>query len=852
MQNGHSKEQAPDSRGAVIANGSVVQPAEHVPEEFLQTPPEKGLKSSEAAERLSRFGRNEVPAKDRRTAPQILLSQFSSPLILILVAASIIAFVLGEQIDAAIILAIVVLNALLGFYQEFKSEKALSELKKYISFTAEVLRDGVKCEVNVAELVPGDIIFLGIGDIVPADTRIIRADEFSTNDAVVTGESAPLQKGIGNLAFMGTVVSSGSCTGIVVATGKGTLFGRTATVLSAKEPPTDFQKNIRNFGNFLLKVILVLTVLVFIFNTLLGKPILDSFLFALALAVGITPELLPVIITISLSGGAISLAKKKVVVKRLAAIEDLGNMDTLCMDKTGTLTENKVTLEEYTDVDGNASPQLLEFALLCNSAVIENGVAKGKAIDAAIWQYAGEKGKAIIKGWAEVDEIPFDYERRRMSVISSKGGKTFLICKGAPESVLSACTYVLKGGRTEPIAKHRRALDEKFKTFGSRGFTSIALAFREVKNKENYSHTDENGLVFAGFLAFLDPPKKTASHALEAFRNLGIELKLLTGDNAEVALEVCREVGLRIKGRVISGAELGGMKEEDFLRAAEENNIFVRITPEQKFAIVNALGKKGHIVGFMGDGVNDAPALRAADVGITVDSAVDVAKGSAEIVLLEGDLSVLADGIKGGRKTFGNITKYIFNTVSANFGNMFTLAVSSLFLKFIPLLPSQILLANFISDVPLMTISADNVDEDYLQKPKRWSIKAISRFMLFFGAISAVFDFITIALLMFVLKADPASFRTAWFLESVLSEIIVTFAIRTKRNFWQSSPAPLLVYSSIAAMALTIALIYSPLAPLFAFDQLAVPILAAIGLILLAYFALAEFAKKRFYEKYTA
>jgi len=812
---------------------------------------EYGLSSQEAKKRLEEYGLNDISLKDKRSTIEIFLSQFKSPLILVLLGATVIAGVVGDQQDALIILGIVVINACLSFYQEFKSEKALAELRKYISFNAKALRDGKEVELDVKELVPGDLVFLEIGDIVPADLRVIESKDLTLNESVVTGESFPVHKIIEsialpdaqpsqqkNIAFMGTNVASGEGKGIVVATAEKTEFGRTATVLSAKEPPTDFQKSIKKFGNFLIKIIFALTIFVFVINSLLGRNLLESFLFALALAVGITPELLPLIITISLSAGAMHLAKKKMIVKRLVSIEDLGNIDVLCMDKTGTLTENQITLEDYFDADGIKSRELIELGLACNSAIIGKGKATGNIIDSAIWNYAQKQGIQI-KKFNKIEEIEFDYERRRMSTVIEEKGKRILICKGAPESILSVCNSTQK----------EKDLIKKFNELSNEGFRVVAIASKEIGKKKNYSIEDENGLNFKGLLAFLDPPKKTAIHSLKEFQKLNVELKVLTGDNELVTGEICREIGLKIKGKIVLGSEIEKMNEIEFLKAIEENNVFARITPEQKFRIVEGLGKRGHIVGFLGDGVNDAPALKAADVGITVDSAVDIAKDSAEIILLQKSLMVVAEGIQHGRKTFGNIIKYIFNTMSANFGNMITLAVSSVFLPFIPLLPSQILLANLVSDVPLITVSTDNVDEDYLHKPKRWNIKTISNFMVYFGIISSVFDFITIGFLMLIVGADAAIFRTAWFLESVLSEIIVTFAIRTKRSFWKSHPSKVLIYSSIAAMILTIALIYSPIAFIFKFESLAIPVLISIGVIILAYFLLVEGAKKRFFQK---
>lgn len=823
---------------------------------------EKGLSSSEAEARLAKHGLNEIAARDKRNALSIFISQLTSPLVVILIIASVIAGFLGDPTDTAIILAIVGINAVLGFYQEFKSEKALAELKKYISFKAKVLRGGEEIEVDVKDVVPGDIVFLEIGDVVPADIRLIEAHELATNESSITGESLPVNKDAAplsvknalpsqqsNMAFMGTVVSNGVGKGIVVATGEKTEFGKTANILSAKEPPTDFQTSINKFGSFLIKIILILTIVVFASNALLGKGILESFLFALALAVGITPELLPIIITISLSSGAMHLAKKKVVVKRLVAIEDLGNIDILCTDKTGTLTENKVELEGYSSADGKISSSVLKYALLCNSAIVEKGKVEGNVIDAAVWEHPASKGIDLSK-YRKIEDVEFDYVRRRMGVVVEAAKKRTYICKGAPESVLAVCDYVEEGGKRVSIKAHAEELQKRFEELSSRGFRVVAVASKEVGAKKDYSPADEAGLTFNGFLSFLDPPKGSAIHALKSFKKLGVELKLLTGDNELVAKEVCREVGLEVRGRVFTGAELEKMADAQFAKAIFENNVFARVTPEQKYKIVEGLTKQGHIVGFLGDGVNDAPALRVADVGITVDSAVDVAKDSADIILLQKGLMVIAEGIKEGRKTFGNIMKYVLNTISANFGNMFSMVISSMAIPFIPLLPSQILLNNLISDGPLTTISTDNVDEDYLHKPKKWNIRAISHFMVFFGLISTIFDLTTMALMWFLTNGNAALFRTAWFLESVLSEIIITFAIRTRRDFWKSHPSRALLYSSIIGILLSVGIIYPPFGGLFQFEALSLQMLGAIALILLAYFILAERAKRFFYRKY--
>jgi Mg2+-importing ATPase len=710
--------------------------------------------------------------------------------------------------------------------------------------------------------VPGDVVFLENGDLVPADIRLLKEEGLSADESIITGESFPVRKSLKlvtektsgpvqqtNMLFMGTSIREGSGMGIVVSTGRTTFFGKTATIMSAKEPPTDFHKNMVKFGNFLMKIIVALTVLVFVTNALMGKGILNSAMFALALAVGITPELLPVIITISLSTGAIHLTRKKVIVKKLASIEDLGNVDVMCVDKTGTLTENRVTLEDYTGCDGKKSEEVLRLGLLCNSAVVEAEKISGNTTDIAIWEFARRNAiEGVTEGVKPLHEIEFDYHRKRMGAVVQEGGKRLLIVKGAPETVFQICKQALVAGKKASMEKHSREIQKRFRRLSRHGFRVIAVAMKDVAEKAEYSVKDESFMTFMGFLIFIDPPKASTREAVQKFHELGVSLKVITGDNEMVTEEICRKVGINVKGRVILGSELLGMGGTEFAEAIERNNVFARVTPEQKLAIVSGLSKNGHVVGFLGDGVNDAPALKAADVGISIDTAIDVAKDSADIILLQKSLMVLGDGVVEGRKTFSNTTKYILNTISANFGNMFTVAISSLFLKFIPLLPSQILAANLISDVPMMTISTDNVDPDSLRKPSRWSIKAITNFMVFFGLISTAFDMVTIAMLLFLVKADPSTFRTAWFLESVLSEIIVTFAIRTKGRFWKSRPSRMLLLSSALSMAATMLLIYSPMAFLFEFDQLTVPILWAIGIILAAYFLLAEVAKKKFYN----
>jgi len=797
----------------------------------------KGLDPKEAEKRLKQYGYNRIEERKTKTALKIFISQFKNPLIYILVFATLVAAFVGEKTEAVIIMAIIFLNSVLGFFQEYRSEKALEKLKKYIKFKAKVIRNGEKTEIDAEDLVPGDIVFLNIGDKVPADMRLIDVQDFSADESILTGESIPVYKktdplkkenpnpqDLINTAFMGTIVASGTATGVVVSTGGSTFFGKTASSLE-QEKRTEFEENMSRFGNFLLKVILLTTIFVFAANFLLHKGLIESLLFALALAVAITPEVLPIIITVTLSRGALKLAKKKVVVKRLSAIESIGNMNILCTDKTGTLTENKIIMTDYFDLDGKKDDRIILYSLLANSAVVTKDKITGNPLDVAIWEYAKDTS---IEKFEKVDEIEFDFERRRMSTVV-KDKKNILISKGAPEAIIEICKDIDK----------KKAMG-KVKELSSAGHRVLAVGYKEIEPKKDYTKDDERNLTFLGFLTFTDPPKKTAKEALEKFHRLGVEIKVLTGDDPSVALKVCNDLGMEVKeDEVVIG----------FDGNVEKARIFARVNPEEKLEIVKRLKEK-HVVGFLGDGINDAPALKIADVGITVDTASDVAKDASDVILLKKSLNVVANGIREGRRSFGNIMKYILNTISANFGNMFTIAISSLFLKFIPLLPTQILLANFVTDMPMLSISTDNVDYDTMKRPKKWDIDLISKFMMHFGVLSSLFDFITIFILMYVLNLAVPAFRTGWFLESCLSEITITFAIRSKKKFYKSKPSKTLVFMSAATFLLILFTIYSPIGRYFEFSKLSIPFLMLVFVILLCYFASAEILKRYFFRKY--
>ena len=816
-----------------------------------------GLSTAEAKDRLSKYGKNEI-AKAARTWLKILISQFTSPLIVVLIVAAILSFFVADTVDSLIIIAIVLVNGLLGFFQEYKSAETVEKLKQYISYRAKVLRDSREIEINANELVPGDIVYLETGDKVPADIRLLDANNFSVDESLLTGEPYPVIKNskvleqerplvqeTSNIAFMGTIVSDGEATGVVISTGNSTEFGKTAALMREVESESDFQKNIRKFGKTLTNIIVTVVLLIFFVNTFLGKQWLDSFLFAVALAVGIIPESLPIIITISLSIGANILAKKNVVVKKLVSIEDLGNVDILCTDKTGTLTENRITLENAIDINGKKIPELVEYGILCNSAV----ELKGNPIDVAIHQYA-KQNKISAKEFVKLADVPFDYHRRMMSALVQAKNKHLMITKGAVESVLKACTHIKVGKFTVPVKKFASAILEQNQELGNHGFRVIGVAVKDTA-KTSIAKSDETAMTFIGFLVFIDPPKKSAKESLERAKHLGMQIKVLTGDEPHTTIAIARQVGLEVDAtRVMTGEQIEKMSEQELKSLADETIIFARINPEHKYRIIKALRDNGHIVAYLGDGANDAPALKEADVGISVDSGVDVAKDAADIVLLRKSMDVVLTGVREGRIIFSNIVKYIVNTISANFGNMGTLGIVSPFLPFFPLLPTQILLNNALSDTPMMAVATDTVDDSELKKPRRWNIKHIVKLCAFLGAISSIFDFITIFVLLFVLNAGADMFRTAWFLESGLSEIIIVFAVRSRKPFFLSKlPSKPLILVSLATIAFTLFIVqFSPIGQLFKFVPLPLGLLGAIGLILLAYFAVTEVAKHLYYR----
>ncbi len=830
------------------------------------TSSENGLDDREIEQRLAKYGLNDIPVRKKKTVLSLLISQLKDVLIIALTAAAVISLFTGGIDEAVAILVIVAINISLGLFQEYKSEKSLQALIKYIKYRTKVLRGSQLKEIDARYIVPGDVVLLETGDRVPADLRLIQTDELEIDESIVTGESYPAHKSTSaiaardlapqkmeNIAFMGTLVVNGKGKGLVVSTAMGSTFGKVVGFLKTEEPETNYQKNIRKFGSFLIKGITIGIVFIFIVNALTGflsnsltaERILESALFSLALAVGIIPESLPIIITIGLSRGARMMSKKGVIVKKLSSIEDLGNMDIFCSDKTGTLTENKITLIDYIDLQGNRNEDLLLLASSCTSTIQTAESVTGNPLDVALMEYTKENGLKGIAG-EFVELIPFDYVRRRMSVVVGKDNKYLLICKGAPESVIRASSKMKLNGNIVKLDP-AMVVESSEKLF-RKGYRVISVAVKDVEKKSDYNKDEENNLTLLGFLCFKDPLKPTAKESIEQFRKLGVEVKILTGDNPTVAKTIVEEVGIEA-GEIILGENVDAMDDTQLEKAAEKATVFARLTPEHKARIVSLFSKHGHVTGYLGDGVNDAPALRYADIGISVDSGVDIAKEAADIILTQPSLDIISAGIVEGRTTFSNTTKYILNTISANVGNMATLAIISVMLNFLPMLPIQVLLTNLISDGPLLSISTDSVDEGELTKPKNWNIKQIGRFARFFGGISSVFDFVTIILTLILVGSNIALFRTCWFIESTLSEIIVTFAIRTKMRFYKSMPSKMLLLSSVIFGLLTVLLPYSPLNAIFDFYPPTPLLLSIIFGILSLYFAVVEAVKHFFREK---
>ena len=813
----------------------------------------EGLTSSEAKKRLALYGANLLKPPKRSDVLTLLISQFKSPIILILFFATGLSFFLHDAVDAIIILSIVLVSGLLGFWQERGASNAIEKLLSIVQIKAAVLRDGISIEIPVEQIVPGDIVILNAGDIIPGDGLVQDSKDLFVDEAMLTGETFPVEKEVAvlpqdtplgqrtNALWMGTHVVSGSATQLIVRTGRETEFGKVSDRLKLRPQETEFEHGIRRFGYFLMEVTLMLVVTIFAINVYLARPVLDSFLFSLALAVGLTPQLLPAIISINLSHGAKRMAEKKVIVKRLASIENFGSMNIICSDKTGTLTEGTVQLQSAFNVDGTPSEKVLLYAYL--NAFYQKGFTN--PIDEAIRSYR----KLDLAGYQKIDEIPYDFLRKRLSILVSHDNSNLMVTKGALVNVLAVCTTVeTADGTIADIATVQEKIQQHFEEFSNKGFRTLGVAYKKMGTESHISKDHEKGMTFSGFLVLFDPPKPNIIETITNLKNLGVSLKVITGDNHLVAANVSQQMGLK-NTKILTGPDISHMSDAALFKSVGSVDVFAEIEPNQKERIIIALKKAGNVVGYMGDGINDASAIHAADVGISVDSAVDVAKDAADIVLLEKDLGVLVQGVREGRATFANTLKYVFMATSANFGNMFSMAGVSLLVPFLPLLPKQILLTNLMTDFPEMTIATDSVDKEMIDYPRQWDIKAIRKFMITFGIVSSVFDYLTFGLLLLVLHATEVQFRTGWFLESVVSASLIVLVIRSRKPSYKSKPGKYLLLATISIVVITLILPYTPLAGIFGFSPLPVPFLLFIGVIIVLYIFTAEVVKKIFYKR---
>jgi Mg2+-importing ATPase len=807
-----------------------------------------GLTSAEAAARLQQAGPNDPAPGRRSSAIRELLRLFLNPLVLILLIAAVVSAFLGQTVDAGIIAAIVLLSVAVEFVQTYRSERAIEQLRERVAPTATALRDGEWREIHRADVVPGDVVRLSAGDLVPADARLLAGRDLYVQQAALTGESLPVEKqapgtdactrpDAANMVFLGTSVVSGTATAMVVATGAKTAFGDIAARLATRPEETAFDRGLKDFSLLLARTVLFLVVFLLGVSVLLHREMLQSLLFVVALAVGLTPEFLPMITSVTLSKGARAMAEKKVIVKHLSAIQNFGSIDVLCSDKTGTITSGQMVLDRSLDPFGQATERA--FALAYLNSRFETGIRS--PLDAAILQRPEPERT---KGYEKRDELPYDFERRRLSIVVERAGERLLITKGSPEGILPLATsYEVEGQTLAMNAQTLTRCKAIYEDLGRQGFRTLAVACAKVQPRQSYSVADERDLTLVGFLTFADPPLADAAGALAALRRDGVEVKIITGDGELVTDQVCRQVGLD-PGKIVLGDELDRISDAALAQVAESTTIFARVSPAQKNRILLALKRHGHVVGFMGDGINDAPSLHAADVGISVSTAVDVAREAADIILVEPGLKVLHSGIVEGRKAFGNVMKYLLMGTSSNFGNMFSMAGASVLLPFLPMLPTQILLNNFLYDLAQISIPTDNVDDDYLRKPQHWEIQLIRNFMVRIGPISSLFDFLTFYVLLHFFHADGVLFHTGWFVESLATQTLVIFVIRTAQNPLRSRPSPALTATTLAIVVAGVALPFSSLAQSLGFTPLPLRYFLFLGAATVVYLLLVGAAKR--------
>jgi P-type Mg2+ transporter len=860
------------SEGSTGSSQTLGEFAHLSPEEALQRlrSAADGLAPDEAAQRLRAIGPNRVAHEVRHTIIGELVSRSINPLNLLLLSLATSSYLLGDQRAAIVIALMVLLSVSLGFLQEHRSNKAADALRRMVLTTATVCRrsdSAVQDHVNVPidQIVPGDVILLSAGDMIPADMRLLSAKDLFVNQSALTGEAMPIEKvahphasaaetpfDLPNICFMGSSVVSGIGCGVVVLTGARTAFGDVASMIAARRVLTSFDKGITRFTWLMFSFILVMVPLVFVINGLTKGDWFEALLFAVAVAVGLTPEMLPMIVTVNLAKGAMAMSRKKVIVKRLNAIQNFGAMDVLCTDKTGTLTQDHIILKRHLDVQGKESDQVLEYAYL--NSLYQSGLKN--LLDVAVLKHVElHEQLKVHEQFHKIDEMPFDFERRRMSVVLARSdGAHILICKGAVEEVFAACTRYAINGETGTLDEsHFAAAKETTARLNEDGFRVVAVASKEMPpDQATYAVADEADLTLIGYIAFLDPPKETAAAAIATLQVRGVQVKILTGDNDVVTRKICHEVNLPVD-RIVLGSEIGMLAPDQLAGLAETTAVFAKVSPAQKAAIIEALHRKGHVVGFLGDGINDGPALKAADVGISVDSAVDIAKEAADIILLEKSLAVLGEGVLEGRKVFGNITKYIKMGASSNFGNMFSVLGASIMLPFLPMAPIQVLTNNMLYDLSQTAIPTDNVDAEYLAGPRRWDIANITRFMLLVGPVSSIFDYVTYFAMLYLFGAwdKPALFQTGWFVESVLTQTLIIHIIRTaKVPFVESRASMALVATSLLVATAGIAIPFSPLGSMLGFVRLPPTYWIVLCFILLSYAILTHLMKTWFVRRF--
>ncbi len=816
---------------------------------------EQGLTASEVAKRIKANGSNQIQASKRAHIVIEFLHNFLNPLILILLAIVIISFILGDNLNGVIVLMMLTLSVGLNFYQEHKASNAAERLQEGVALTAMVLREGREENVKAKDICVGDILVLNAGDLIPADARILESKDFFVNQSSLTGEAFPVEKSdadptakgdditsLTNILFSGTSVITGTALAVVIATGASTEFGKIATDLSQTEQDNNFTHGVKHFSYFILRIVIVFVLFIFAVNALIKHDFLESLTFAIAVAVGLTPEFLPMIMTVTMAKGAVLMAKKGIIFKKLTAIPSFGSMNILCTDKTGTLTEDKITLVEYLDIEGNHSPHVLEMAYVNSS--MQTGITN--PLDQAILNYK----KLELGDYKKVDEIPFDFQRRRMSVVVQNKETRLLITKGAPESMLSQSSFIRHNGKLKRIDhKMMERYKAQYEKLSKEGYRVLALATKEITEKKKiYDTEEEHDLVLSGFAAFLDPVKKNAKLAIDQLEQIGIEVKVITGDNELVTQKACDEAGILVKG-ILLGSDIGQMSDHALELSATKTTIFARFSPAEKERVIKALKRAGNVVGYMGDGINDAPSIKAADVGISVNNAVDVAKESADFIMTHKSLLELKDGVVEGRIIFGNTMKYIMMGLSSNFGNMFSVLGAVLFFPFLPMLPIQILLNNFLYDLSQITIPTDNVDAEYLKTPKRWDITFIRRFMFIFGPISSLFDFLTFYVLFNAFSHAPNAFQTGWFMESLATQTLVIHIIRTRKiPFIESRASLALTFSTIAILIIGWVIPFTKIGTFFSLTPLPFNTILLLGGIVVCYLVVVEFGKRLFYK----